>query len=304
MAGATAGVFLIFLVGHPFPPQLVAHQLEMTTIDVGQGDSVLLVTPAGKTILVDAGGFPQFKGRPKPRLDIGEDVVSPYLWSRSIRHLDVVVLTHAHEDHSGGIVSILENFRPKELWVGAMPDVPAWQVVRDKANALGITILRKNAGEHLNWGDALIQFLAPNADYEPGATVKNNDSLAFQIAFGERKFLLTGDIEKQVEARLSVDGVLQQVDVLKVPHHGSKTSSTPYFLEQTDPTIAMVSAGLENRFHHPHPDVVERFQRMGTAMLRTDQLGLVSVFTDGKRLRVESFHWQATRAPLLPVFSD
>lgn len=304
LAGAVAGVFLVLLVSHPFPPQLAAHQLEMTTIDVGQGDSVLLVTPAGKTILVDAGGFPQFKGRPKPRLDIGEDVVSPYLWSRSIRHLDVVVLTHAHEDHSGGIVSILENFRPKELWVGAMPDVPAWQVVRDKANALGVTILRKNAGEQLNWGDALIQFLAPNADYEPGATVKNNDSLAFQIAFGERKFLLTGDIEKQVEARMAVDGVLQQIDVLKVPHHGSKTSSTQYFLEQTDPTIAMVSAGLENRFHHPHPDVVERFHQMGTAMLRTDQLGLVSVFTDGKRLRVESFHWQATRAPLLPVFSD
>ena len=215
-----------------------------------------------------------------------------------------MVLTHAHEDHSGGLVSILENFRPTELWIGAMPEAPAWQVVRDKAMELGVTIVRKHGGEQLDWGNAQFRFLAPLADYEPGVTVKNNDSLAFEIKYGERTFLLTGDIEKQVEATLAVDGVLDEVDVLKVPHHGSKTSSTPYFLEQTAPMLAMISAGLDNRFHHPHPDVVERLHQMGTTTLRTDMLGFISVITDGKRLRLESFQWQGTQAPLLPVFSD
>ena len=304
LAGVLAAIFLILMVSHPFPQQLTKGELEMTTIDVGQGDSVLLVTPGGKTILVDSGGIPQFKGQPKPRLDIGEDVVSTYLWSRSIRRLDVVVLTHAHEDHSGGLVSILENFRPTELWIGAMPEAPAWQVVREKAIALGVKIVRKNGGEQLDWGNAQFRFLAPLADYEPGETVKNNDSLAFEIKFGERTFLLTGDIEKQVEARLAVDGMLDEVDVLKVPHHGSKTSSTSYFLEQTAPMLALISAGLDNRFHHPHPDVVERLHQMGTTTLRTDMLGFVSVITDGKRLRLETYQWQGTQAPLLPVFSD
>ncbi len=305
LAAVAVGISLALLVSHPFPPQLMAKQMEMTIIDVGQGDSVLLVMPAGETILVDAGGFPQFKGQPKPRLDIGEDVVSPYLWSRSIRRLDYVALTHAHEDHSGGLVAVLENFRPKELWVGAMPEeAAAWQVVRDKARALGIPIVYKKAGDELKWGKGEIHFLAPFEDYEPGVAVKNNDSLAFEVSYGERSFLLTGDIEKQVEARLAGEERLQSIDVLKAPHHGSKTSSTSYFLDETTPRIALVSAGPGNRFHHPHPDVVERFRKMGTAVLRTDLLGVVSVITDGKRLRVETFHWQGGRGALLPVFSD
>ena len=156
----------------------------------------------------------------------------------------------------------------------------------------------------MNWQRAAIRFLAPLEDYEASDKVSNNDSLAFEVSYGGRSFLLTGDIEKQVEARLSVDDTLESVDVLKAPHHGSKTSSNSYFLEQTTPRIALVSAGLDNRFHHPHPDVVERMRRMGTAVLRTDKLGVVTVLTDGRDLRVETFHWQGGRAPLLPVFSD
>ncbi len=303
--GATAVICMVLLIAHPFAPQMKPRQLEMTTIDVGQGDSVLLALPDGHTILVDAGGFPQFGNRPKPRIDIGEDVVSNYLWSRSIRKLDVVVLTHAHEDHSGGMEAVLENFRPAQLWVGAMPEnAQAWIKIRNKAAALGILVVFKHAGEVQAWGGTNIRFLAPFADYESAASVKNNDSLAFEVRYGDRAFLLTGDMEKQVEARLAADGTIGHVDVLKVAHHGSRTSSTPYFLERATPSLALISAGLDNRFHHPNTDVVTRLEQLGATTLRTDQLGLVSVFTDGKRLSVESFHWQATRAPWFPVFGD
>ena len=303
--GAIAIACLVLLIAHPFAPQINPHQLEMTTIDVGQGDSVLLVLPDGHTILVDAGGFPQFGKRPKPRMDIGEDVVSSYLWNRSIRKLDVVVLTHAHEDHSGGMEAVLENFRPTELWVGAMPeDAPAWIRIRDKAAALHIPVIFKHAGQDKQWGDTQFRFISPMVDYVTAATVKNNDSLAFEVRYGSRSFLLTGDMEKQAEARLAIEGAINEVDVLKVAHHGSRTSSTTHFLDQAAPILALISAGLDNRFHHPNKDVVARLENLGATTLRTDQLGLVSVFTDGKRLTVESFHWQATRAPLFPVFGD
>ena len=120
--------FFTLICWQPWKPLVRPAQLELTAIDVSQGDSLLVVFPDGETMLVDAGGFPGFERmKRKPQLDIGEDVVSPYLWSRRIQRLDYAVLTHGHSDHMGGLAAILNNFRPRKLWIGAEPKTPAWK---------------------------------------------------------------------------------------------------------------------------------------------------------------------------------
>ncbi|HUS05690.1 MAG TPA: DNA internalization-related competence protein ComEC/Rec2 [Bryobacteraceae bacterium] len=278
---------------HPFPPAVDSGKLELTAIDVGQGDSLLVTFPDGRIILVDSGGFPSFGARAKPKLDIGEDVVSPYLWTRSIRRIDVLVSTHAHEDHMGGAAAVIENFRPRELWTGANPESPGWHAIQDKARQFGVKLVPMQAGMAFAYGGAALEVLAPTAGYETAASPKNNDSLVLRVRFGKHTFLLTGDMERQVEDQLLADHVLSRVDVLKVAHHGSKTSSGVDFLDALRPAFAIVSVGDGNLYRHPHPDVVGRLNERHAAILRTDHLGLATVRSDGKRLEISTQHWNA-----------
>ncbi len=287
---ALAVVLVLFglLLWHPSPPQLEPGNLELTAIDVGQGDSLLVVFPGGAVMVVDGGGRLVF-GRQRSssaNLDIGEDVVSPYLWSRGIRRIDILVATHAHEDHIGGLPAVLANFRPKELWTGANP--PDELVA--SASLLGLRVLSKHAPESFDFSGAHIEVLAPTTDYVPRQP-GNNDSLAFRISYGSRSFLLTGDLERPIEAKLLAGGMMQHADVLKVGHHGSRTSTTEPFLEAVAPSVALISAGFENSFGHPHPDVVKRLTMRHTAILRTDLDGLATVHTDGHRLWFDIDAW-------------
>jgi competence protein ComEC len=287
-AGASAALFLALLLWHPFPPETRPGQLEMTVVDVGQGDSILVVFPDGKRMLMDGGGIPSYGRQPRSRLEIGEDVVAPYLWNRSLRTVEVVALSHAHEDHIGGLPALVENFHPKELWTGATPDSPGWLALRNAARRNGTRIVPLTESRHMRFGGAEIDVLAPPADYIPGAVPKNNDSLALRLRYGRHTFLLTGDIERQIERRLLDDNGLGPADVLKVAHHGSKTSTTEEFLDAVRPAFAVISAGLDNSYGHPHPDVTERLAEHRTAMLRTDRNGLVTIRSDGRRLTVET----------------
>ncbi len=238
-------------------------------------------------MVIDGGGVLQFgRRRRKPNLDTGEDVVSPYLWSREIRRIDVLVATHAHEDHSGGIAALMENFRPRELWVGANP-APA---LVERAAQLHIRTVAMHASTSFDFSGARIEVLSPPAGYA-AKTPGNNDSLAFRIEYGARSFLLTGDMERPMEQRLLDGQMLTHADVLKVGHHGSKTSTTEPFLEAVSPTVAVISAGYGNSFGHPHRDILARLVERHAAILRTDLDGLVTIRTDGRGLTLDSMSW-------------
>lgn len=297
-AAAAVATLFALLLWQPWPARTHPGTLELTTIDVGQGDSHLLVFPGGKRMLVDGGGILQFGRARKTNLDIGEDVVSPYLWARGIRQLDVVVETHAHEDHIGGLAAVLDNFRPRELWTGAN----ASPSLNEHAARLGVRVLDRAAGEAFDFSGARIEILSPPSDYVAEKT-GNNDSLAFRISYGERAFLLTGDMEKPMEGLLLAEPYALRADVLKVGHHGSRTSTIPPFLDAVAPSVAIISAGYENSFGHPHPDVVKRLTERHIAILRTDQDGLVSVSTDGRRLWFDEMAWRPEQAPFTLPFA-
>jgi competence protein ComEC len=290
-AAAALAVLLALMLWHPFAPEIVRHELEMTVVDVGQGDSILLTFPDGKLMLVDGGGIPTFGRRAPSQMDIGEDVVSPYLWDRSIGHIDVMACTHAHADHIGGLPSLLENFHAKELWTGANSENPAWCALRDRARRDGVRIVPLHRGQRLHYGGVELEVLAPSLDYVPKEAPHNNDSLAFRVTFGRHSFLLSGDIERQIEAELIAEGLVRKTDVLKVPHHGSKTSSTATFLDLMRPAFAVMSAGFENSYGHPHAEVLERYEERQACVLRTDLDGLVTVRSDGRRLRMDMGRW-------------
>jgi len=179
VAGLALAAFLALLLWRPFPPDIRMGQLEMSVIDVGQGDSILLALPAGKLVLVDGGGVPVFgaaAAHSQPKLDIGEDVVAPYLWSRGIRRLDVVVASHGHEDHIGGLPALIADFHPKELWTGAEPESAAWQAVREAATCNGVKMVALEAPRSFDFGGARFDALAPLPGYEPGRAAGNRAS--------------------------------------------------------------------------------------------------------------------------------
>lgn len=273
---------------HPFAPVLEPNQFELSAIDVGQGDSLLAAFPSGKTMLIDAGGIATFGRTRRPGIDIGEDVVSPYLWTRSIKHLDIVAMTHAHADHMGGMVSILKNFHPRELWTGAVGESSEWQEVRKAAINLGIPIHQLRQGEPFPYGGTTLQVLAPLQDYTATEKPQNNDSLVLRVQFGSRSFLLTGDMERKIEEDLFRSGMLQPADVLKVGHHGSRTSTTPELLASVKPVFGIISVGFENTYGHPHPLTLEALGEQHVAIYRTDEDGLVRILSDGKRLNIET----------------
>jgi competence protein ComEC len=271
----------------PFPPQLTRGQLEISVLDVGQGDSVFVAFPGGHTMLVDGGGIAGVapgKGA-RSSFDIGEEVVSPYLWSRGLQTIDVVALTHAHQDHLGGLRAVLDNFHVGALWISREASSPALETLETVARGRGIPVIHHHDGETFGWDGVKGEVLWPPAEY-PGnpKEAKNNDSLVLRLQFGGEAFLLPGDIERQAEHALSMREESLHSDFLKVAHHGSKTSTTQEFLERTEPRVGIISVGESNPYGHPHPDVLARLEASGAHVLRTDRDGAITIVSDGKTL--------------------
>jgi competence protein ComEC len=291
VASCLAAALFLCIYFQPWPDLRRPGWLEVSGLDVSQGDSLLVVFPRGTTMLIDAGGFPG-TGRMtrKPQMDIGEEVVSPYLWFRQIQKLDVVVLTHGHSDHMGGLVAVIDNFRPRELWTGVEPESEGWSEVLRHAAARGTQVRwLKRRQETMAIDGSTIRVLAPATDYQPKDIAGNDDSLVLEIRYGRRSVLLTGDAEKPVEWDMLANSLLQPVTLLKVGHHGSKTSSSQEFLDAVAPQFALISSGYKNQFHHPHPSVLARLAGRHAEILRTDERGLITFLTDGNKVEIDTF---------------
>jgi len=287
--GAWVALFLAaFAAVAPRPIQHPQDAMLVEAIDVGQGDSLLVITPEGKTLLVDGGGIGGKARQATQEFDVGEEVVSPTLWARGIRHLDVVALSHAHSDHMGGLPAVLRNFKPSELWVGNNPPIAAYKALLDEATALHVRIRPLRAGDSISLASSQIHVLAPSRDYQPGMEPANNDSLVLHVAYGGTSVMLEGDAEESIEQAMLSEAGLQS-NLLKVGHHGSVSSTRPDFLARVAPQWAIISCGQHNPYGHPREEVLHDLEAAKVRTYSTDINGATCFQLNGKTAEVNPF---------------
>ncbi|HEX8070540.1 MAG TPA: ComEC/Rec2 family competence protein [Pyrinomonadaceae bacterium] len=304
-AGLAFAALLCVVVTHPRSAARPDGRLRVDFLDVGQGDAALVTLPDGTTLLVDGGGRPDFdepETSDAPAADdepasftrdargLGDVVVSEYLWWRGLAGVDYVLATHAHADHAEGLNAVARNFAVRAAFVGRAPTRAAeYAQLAATMRAEGVPVLMLARGARLRFGAVEADVLWPPPDARADAPSGNDDSVVLRLRYGARTFLLTGDMEGRAETALVGAGEDLRCDVLKVAHHGSRTSSTPAFVNATRPAVAVISVGRTSPFGHPDPNVVARWLAAGAQVLQTGRRGTITVSTDGRDLRVETY---------------
>lgn len=266
-------------------------ELAVVFFDIGQGDAAFIQTPRGKNILIDSGEGKTPDVRFIRPVDAANRVILPFLQQIGVKHLDIVIATHPHSDHMGSMADVLgsRNLTIGEVWISGFVHLTS-----SNKSVLAVVKRRKiplytpdpnQIPIRMDFGSeiaAYILFVDPNADSP------NNSSIVLKLTYGHVNFLFTGDAEEPVEKKIAVRwGHELKSQVLKVGHHGSKTSSLQIFLNQVRPEASVISVGAYNTFGHPRPEVVKRLEEIGSKVYRTDEQGSIFVFSDGKTFRVE-----------------
>jgi competence protein ComEC len=269
-----AGVCLLLPLALSFIPE---QRTMVSFPDVGQGDSTLIELPGGKTILIDGGGTRD------NRFDIGRRVLAPYLWNKGIRRLDLVVLSHPHPDHMNGLIAILKKFEVAAVWESGMDtDLPGHD---EFSRAMDDKKIRRSLVSSddppVVLGEAMVSVLHPHRGFDAhdrqAYAAENNRSLVLQVKSEGKDMLYTGDIGIEAERDImrSMPGL--KADLIKVPHHGSKSSSSDAFVSQIRPEIAIMTVGRGNPYHHPSDEVLARYEKIGARICRTDSDGAVTI---------------------------
>ena len=284
LAGLVALVVcgLVIITGSPTGQYI--RGLRLTMFDVGQGDALMLQV-GERSVMVDTGGSP-FGGS----FDIGSRVLEPALWARGVSAIDTLLLTHGDPDHIGGALTLIDDFDPRHLWQGIpVPRANSLQAVLERAAASGAVLEQRRDGEAFRLGDARLLVLHPPPPDWERQRVRNDDSVVIEVVYHDVALLLTGDIGADVERAIVPRLAPARVRILKVAHHGSRTSTSRELLDAWRPQIALISCGRGNPFGHPAPDVVARLEAIGTRIYRTDLDGEVTVDTDGQHVFVRTF---------------
>lgn len=289
---ATLAFFLFFLGWGGMRPD--TGILRVTFIDVGQGDATLIEFPHGKTMLVDGGSGGLF--------NVGKIAVAPYLQERRIRKIDYLVGTHPQMDHMGGLAYIIRKFHIGEVWTnGITREIPFYLEFSSALTQKGLSPRKMTGSDRsIEVDGCVIHFLNPSRKMDPNEKSFNNDSIVLRLscpALGTEgiSFLLTGDIELKGEAALMESGIQLKSTFLKVPHHGSRTSSGRGFISTVSPEIALFSVGADNPYRHPHPEVLADYEALGIKVYRTDRDGalIVEAAPRGDEPRIRSYRESA-----------
>lgn len=294
-------LLLCLVLFHPLAAVPATGELRVDFLDVGQGDCALVTMPDGATLLIDGGGRPNIDGnRPddpdiepgfeRDTRSIGERVVSEFLWSRGLDRVDYVLATHADADHIDGLNDVAGNFKVRGAIVARTPEKdPEFARFVAAMKDAGVPVEQIGAGDVLRFGNTSLDVLWPSASTDRNATYGNNDGIVLLLRYGEETLLFAADIEKPAEAALLKRAVDLHADLVKVAHHGSRTSSTAPFVAASRPAIAIVSVGRTSIFGHPHREVIDRWRASGAQVMTTGECGTISIVTDGKNLNLSTF---------------
>jgi competence protein ComEC len=296
-------IAIVLIVFHPFSEGRPSGKLRIDFLDVGQGDSALVTFPDNTTLLIDGGGRPgPFQPTNSPDTSegeetferetrsIGEAVVSEYLWWRGLDHVDYILATHADADHIDGLNDVARNFHVRSALVARTPTQdPEYSKFSETLTREHIPIRVIGAGDVLRFGEVTATVLSPLALMNPNDPSRNNDSIVLRLELGRRSLLMTGDIETAGENAMLQAHANLRADLVKVAHHGSKTSSVPAFIAAAQSRFAVISVGQTSIFGHPNREVVERWKASGAHVLTTGNSGTITVLTDGRELKVSSY---------------
>lgn len=297
-SSALLAALIVVIVSFPFDPDFEKGRLSVSFLDVGQGDAMAISFPGGTLMMLDSGGKLDFRstegqgdtqGVPlfvEDRAGVGELAVSAFLWRHGVKRVDLIAASHSHADHVQGFVDIVRNFQIGDALAGPLDaGEPAFSPFPPSVVGAGISRHTVSRGDAFDIDGVRIEVLAPFTASRNSTASSNDRSLVMRLRYGERRFLLTGDIERQTESFLVEAGDDLRADVLKVAHHGSRTSSSPEFLARTAATLAIVSVASPSPFGHPHTDVIERLRKIKAKILMTSECGAITISTNGRDLR-------------------